>query len=233
MARLLLLALFCALEVALAQPYKFILALPLDAASGYRESHSAACTRVGLQATPSRVLLAGSSPVAAFWNLSTMSDIVSALGAPYALAAAPVAGCCSPSLWCSSGGGQCFTHAPLGADIAYENYGWLLGSPAVPVYACQALPMDAASLAARAAAAPFVASVGAAPTLYSTPSGLRLRLDGLACELFALELNAAVRALQWYKILFKATQAYHRAPVSRKRRRTINQLTVTRTLTNT
>ena len=179
MARLLHLALFCALEVALAQPYKFILALPLDAASGYRESHSAACTRVGLQATPSRVLLAGSLPVAAFWNLSTISDIVTALGAPYALAAAPVAGCCSPSLWCSSGGGQCFTHAPLGADIAYENYGWLLGSPAVPVYTCQALPMDAASLAARAAATPFVASVGAAPTLYSTPSGLRLRLDGL------------------------------------------------------
>jgi hypothetical protein len=124
-------------SAAAALPYVFVAALPLNSSVGLRESQQSACSRVGLLATPPRVLLGGSSPVAQFWDLSTVSSVVTALGSSYPLASPLVPGCCSPSLWCAAGGGECFTHSPLGADIEYENYGWLLNSTAVPVYTCR------------------------------------------------------------------------------------------------
>ncbi len=175
-------------------------ALDFDPATGYRETHASACTRVGLLPTPPRAPLSGAVPTSTArgasspWDAASISAVLSQLsgggGGSFALATPLVAGCCAPALWCARAGGgfSCFTHSPPGQSFAYENFGWLLDDGAVPVYSCQALPLDAGALAARAGAAPYVASAAPAP---GRPAGV-VRLDGARLGASPSALTVAV-----------------------------------------
>lgn len=102
--------------------YTWVPALP--AQQGLRETHSAACSRLGLGVTPTVVDL--SVP----WNSTTVHSISSALGA----SEAKLQSCCSPSLWCSQVNETCYTNSY--DQSSYTNFGWTSGAEVVPVYTC-------------------------------------------------------------------------------------------------
>ena len=128
----------------------FVPALDYDGAVGYRETHAAACTRAGMQATQPALPLRSAGRPNATWDADTVrAAIASLLPAARPEPGGLVGGCCAPSLFCradrAAGARTCATHA-LGG-YAYVNVGWTLNASATPVYTC-------AAPAAAGAAAP-------------------------------------------------------------------------------
>ena len=130
----------------------FVRALEVDPATGWRESASAACTRVGLLPTVNEWGVGPAASAPGTWDNAALAAAVASLGPAYTVASPPVAGCCSPGLWCRNETSSqsppprskwsCFTHAPLGSSPSFVNYGWALDPTSVPVFSClkQILP---------------------------------------------------------------------------------------------
>jgi hypothetical protein len=153
----------------------------------YLESHSSACSRVGLVPTSTVVVLPRP------WNLEFLQDLSDGLNQGQRVQAV-VDSCCTASAWCaltSNGTYQCSSH--LVGRASYTNFGWMTASSFAqqPLYSCNLPPTQNPRIAPPA----VVLVRGAAPAVrfgdrerFFPPSALRYTTQ----EAVALPMRLAV-----------------------------------------